>query len=122
MAGFFDWLFGSKEKCIKDCESFYRCCSGYKFFCSRDCEIDKKYTKLDQCPEMERIAQKKGVKVASIKDQNPFYLLKEESLDKKTVAKNNQSNQKYYLAAYDDCVRACVEQCYNEDSCRSACK
>ena len=64
-----------------------------------------------------RVAQKEGVKVASIKDQNPFYLLKEES-------KNKQSIQYYQLAGYDQCIAACLTSgnCFSYDDCRSLCK
>ena len=38
------------------------------------------------------------------------------------VFANKNEEQTIILAGYDDCVRACVCDCYDKDDCRNACK
>ena len=38
------------------------------------------------------------------------------------VLANKDKEQAIILAGFDDCVNACVCQCYHRDDCRNACK
>ena len=71
-------------------------------------------------------SKKEGVKVASIRDQNPFNLLKESqnSFEHLSTEDNNHNNKTPIMLAvdYDCCVKICIDEGGRFSECHRVCE